>query len=86
MIKLVFLEQLLPSSLAGEIRNHGNVEMVLPLRMESKDVVAGRSLAHGASDMVAGVDEGINNMCCHERVGASQEGGWHCVVDVDCQG
>ena len=91
MVKAVLSKHLVPVALLGIILDHNEFEFVLPLRMQSKDLVDQVGTTDGADYIVACSDEGVDDVGSDEGVGAGEERGGHgrrwflgCWVCCDC--
>lgn len=78
MVKILALEDGVPTLLVGEVLDDGNVEVFFPFGVQSKDVVSCRGSAHCSGHVVAGFDESLDDMGGHEGVGSGEECGRHC--------
>ncbi len=80
MVEVVLLEELIPALLSSVVANDGNFELLFPLRVGGQDGIARGGPADRPGDVVAGFNEGVDDVGRHEGVGTGNKRGRHCEV------
>src|SRR3979411_3163284 len=77
VVKVMAVEDLVPDAFGRIILYDDEVQMACVFGMPVEDLLAFRGAAHGASDLVSGADELVEDVCSDEAVGAREEDGGH---------
>ena len=77
VIESVLLEDGVPVALVLVVLDDDDLELVLPLRVQGKQLLGQAVAAHGADDLVAGRDERVDDVRSNEGVGTGHERGRH---------
>ena len=77
MVEAVLGKHFVPAALLGVVLDHNDLELLLPLGMQSVDLIDEVLTADRADNSVAGSDERVDDVGSNKGVGACEECGRH---------